>query len=339
MDSLCRYTPASDLSQMQIVFVDAQLWGIGTDVANRYFRAAGKFALADPQWHNWARREELEMVVRGRFKFLHIPPKPSSWQGPFRFTHRDWFAASNARNTALIVADKPYFAGVDDLSILAPTWVDNIRHAASSGYVACGMYKKLLEMEVRDGELVKFQENEKGVDSRWGAGSETGIVPWYGTGMYGCSFGVPTQLAVDIDGFDYYCDGMGAEDYDFGIRLERAGAKFFLNKNLLTWESEEGHWEEQSLPRESYHVPHDRLPQSLKADYPNGLMSDHVMLQSVVRETTRTLPLGRATVHSLASLRAQWKNEALVSIPEPSADVDWRTGKSLSALEPETIEL
>lgn len=335
-DSLCRQLPEADLKQMQVVFVDAQLWAIGQDVANRYFRAAGKFPLADPAWHNWKRREQLEAAVGGRFSYLHIPPKPSPWQGPFRMTDRDWFAASNARNTALIVAEKPYFVGVDDLSVLAPGWADNVRHAIASGYVVCGAYKKLLEMEVANGELLRFKENPPGVDSRWARGSDTGIVPWSGAGMFGCSFGIRTELAVTVDGFDPHCDGQGAEDYDFGIRAERAGGVFYYNRNMLTWESEEAHHEDKTLPRESKHVPPDRLPQSLKVEHPNGLMSDHVMLQSVIRETGRTLPLGRT---DLRALRAQWQAERLVPIQTEGA-IDWRTGEQLARPpEPELVEL
>ena len=342
VDSLCRQTPPAELAAMQIVFVDAKLWGIGPEVAARYLRAAGKFPLADPQWHDWRRREELTAVVAGRFDYLHIPPKPSAWQGPFRWTDKDWFAASNARNTAIIVAERPYLVCCDDLSCLSPMWIDQVRHAAT-GYIVCGAYKKLLEMNVVHGRLESFKENPAGVDTRWDRGSDTGIVPWSGAGLFGCSFGAPVELLTAVDGFDYYCDGQGAEDYDLGIRLERAAGtgRTFYNRNMLTWESEEAHTEEPTLPRDSKMVPFDRLPDSLKGEYPNGLMSDHVMLQSVMRETGRTLPLGRATPHSLAGLRDQWQREKLTPIPTEPA-MDWRDGTPLTppapTLPPELTE-
>ncbi len=327
VDSLCRQASAEDLAAMQIVFVDSHLWGLTHEAADLYFRRDGRFPLADAAHHNWARRRELEEVVRGRFKYLHIPPLPSAWQGPFRITKKDWFCASNARNTAFIVAEKPYIVCVDDLSILGPIWMAQVRHAAESGYVVCGAYKKLLQMQVVDGELVSFTENPKGVDTRWGYGSDTGIVPWYGSAMYGCSFGVPTDLVVKVDGNDPRADGSGAEDYDFGIRLERAGGKFFYNRNMLTLESEEGHAEEPSLPREAKFVNQDRIPSDIRPHYPEGLMSDHVMLQSVAREN-RILPLDR---NYLARLRDQWKREALVQIPQ-RPQFDWRDGTPLESL-------
>lgn len=333
-DSLCRQMSATERAAVQVVVVDAALWGVRPAAADAYLRRWGKFPLADSGWHNWARREELAQAVRGRFAYLHIPPKPSVWQGPFRYTKQDWFAAANARNTAIIVAERPYLVCVDDLSVLGPAWVDNVRHAVEHGYVVCGAYKKLRAMEVEDGVLLNFQENPAGVDSRWRQGSDHGVVPWSGGGLFGCSFGLPVELAVTVDGFDAWCDGQGAEDYDFGIRVERAGGRFFYNRNMLTWESEEGHGEDQSLPRESRLVAEERLPESLRVEHPAGLMSDHVMLQSVHRETKRFRPRGRETPHGLMDLRAQWQRERLVPISTVCPD-DWRTGRPLTDLRPE----
>jgi len=43
------------------------------------------------------------------------------------------------------------------------------------------------------------------------------------------------------NGQDEICDSGGAEDYDLGIRLMRAGYKIFYNRNMFTIESEELH--------------------------------------------------------------------------------------------------
>src|SRR5438309_7276872 len=50
--------------------------------------------------------------------WLHVPPKPTVWQGPHRLTNKDFFAPSNARNTALCYATGSHIAYVDDLSLL-----------------------------------------------------------------------------------------------------------------------------------------------------------------------------------------------------------------------------
>jgi hypothetical protein len=327
-DALVRQIPADELKQMQIVFVDALLWDVEPQPVSKESVLLG---LAD--LHSHERRQQLAEAVAGRFEYQHLPPKPCVWQGPWRQTDADGFAASNARNTAIIVAEKPYLVCVDDLSVLAPGWADNVRHAAQNGYVVCGSYQKLRAMEVKDGELLGCDIGYRGgIDSRWDRGSATGIVPWSGAGLFGCSFGVPVDLAVKVDGFDAHCDGQGAEDYDFGIRLERAGGKFFYNRNMLTYESEEAHTEDQPAtgadkPRLAKHVPPDRLPECLKASYPDGLMSDHVMLQALIHEPGRFLPLG---TNGIAELRAQWQRERTRPTPIGRA-VDWRTGELLAA--------
>ncbi len=163
------------------------------------------------------------------------------------------------------------------------------------------------------------------MDSRWGRGSQTGIVPWSGAGLYGCSFGLPTELALKTNGFDEACQLQSAEDYDFGIRVERAGGKFFYNINAASLESDEMHSVEPSLPRESKLV----LPQFLPAGYEGNPMSDHVMLNRVRNETNRI-----STIFNYTNLR-QAREEFLASgrAMIPTGPVcDWRDGKPLSEL-------
>lgn len=329
VESLLRQATKDDLDDMQIVFVDSCLWGdvFSRGYAERYFSKAENFPLGHSGYHEASRREELANIVGGRFHYLHIPPMPCAWSGPFRQTSKDWFSASNQRNTAFLVAEAPYIVCVDDLSILGPDWLNQVKHAALGRYCVAGAYKKLLDMRVEKGELVSFTENPKGVDSRWGHGSDSGIVPWHGNGLYGCSFGLPMSLVEKVDGCDMHCCGEGSEDYIFGIRLERAGGLFCYNRNMVTFESEEGHAEEPSLPRQKKFVTHDRLPDSLKSAYPDGLDSDHVLLQSVLRES-RIIP---STPNHLVALRRQWQKDGVVNIPQ-GPQFDWRDGKNLNEL-------
>src|ERR1043165_3971320 len=44
-----------------------------------------------------------------------VKPKPNVWQGEHRLTKEDWWAMSNARNTALCLCKADYIAYVDDL--------------------------------------------------------------------------------------------------------------------------------------------------------------------------------------------------------------------------------
>lgn len=319
-DSLCRQVPADDLTRLQVVFVDSHVWM----EPERYDVCAEEIALADPVNLRDERVDELRAVVAGRFKFLHVPPKPCVWHGPFRLTSKDWFCAGNQRNTAIVVARHPYLVFVDDLSCLAPTWWSQVRIAAEAGWTICGSYKKLKQMVVVNGELTSFEEYPAGVDSRWGHGSDRGPVGWRGEGMYGCSFGVPLDLALETDGNDFATFGCGAEDYDWGARLERAGGQFMYSRAMLTFESEEHHHIEPSLPRESRVVSKDRLPKN----YEGRRDSDWVMLNRVRHEAHRIIP---TIPEGLRAMRERFIETGRVPIPkQPSTD--WRDGTPLNAL-------
>lgn len=322
VDSLCAQTTPDQRADLQLVFVDGHLWAdsIESVVADELT----EIRLANPTCHDAFRRRELEGVVAGRFQYLHIPPKPCAWQGPFRQTTKDYFCAANTRNTAFIVAEHPYVVFVDDLSVAMPGWFDQVQHAAHGEYVVCGAYKKVLDLQHTEVGNTIWRPFPPGVDSRWAHGSDNGVVPWQGSGLYGCSFGLPLESALEVDGNDMATCSQGAEDYDFGIRLERAGWPFFYNRNMLTLESEEAHHAEQSLPRISKLV----TPENLPPGYTGDPMSDHVMLNRVLRETDRTLPLIGS---NLRAVRERYLATGLVPIPSPGM-TDWRDGSPLSSL-------
>ena len=223
-----------------------------------------------------------------------------------------------------MAAIHPYFVGVDDLSVLLPTWWAQVKHAASNGYVVLGAYKKVKDLVVTDGEITSFTEFPPGVDSRWNRGSDTGIVPMGGGGLFGCSFGAPLELLLKVNGVDELTDGQSAEDYDLGIRMERAGAVIYYNRNMTTYESEEMHAVEPSLPREKKVVPPDRLPPG----YQGNPDSDHVMLNRV-RNENRITTLAQYT--DLRKAREEFIASQRALIPtEPTTD--WRDGAPLSSL-------
>jgi len=179
---------------------------------------------------------------KGQFGFdCHVTPKPTVWQGRHRLTSRDYFAASNARNTAICLAPEGYIAFVDDLSVLMPGWLNAVRAAMSEGYIACGAYKKVLELEVVNGEAVHFIQQASGVDSRWPIGSDTEPVRIGGGQMFGASVAGPVEAFLKVNGFDEDCDSMGSEDYICGLMLEAAGYKLMYDRRMFTLESEERH--------------------------------------------------------------------------------------------------
>ena len=156
-------------------------------------------------------------------KLRHVCPKPCIWQGKHRLTKNNYFAASNARNTAFALCRGDFIACVDDISALDIGWLPNVMHAKHHKYVALGAYKKVLKMSVNDHGGISYDEYPPGVDSRFSRGTDRGIMQVTGDWLFGCSFALPIEAALTVNGFDEICDGQGAEDYDFGIRLERAG--------------------------------------------------------------------------------------------------------------------
>lgn len=328
VESLVRQASVIPLAEIQVVFVDGHLWAPeGIDAMGE-----PEIDIADGSCHDEQRREALITLVDGRFDFLHIPPKPYQLQGPFRQTQKDYFCAANSRNTAIIAAKHPYFACVDDLSVLMPGWLDQLAHAAEHGYCVCGAYKKVLELVVEQGEVVSYRPFPEGVDSRWSSGSDTGIVPWMGTALYGCSFGAPLESILKIDGFEPAANGQGGEDYDFGIRLERGGVKVFYNRNMLTLESEEDHHTEATLPRERRLVTAQNLPPGYAKYQAHNreemLFSDHVLLNRVINETKRIVPL---YPEGLRALRDRFLATRMMPIPAAGIH-DWRDGTPLSEL-------
>lgn len=301
---------ANDLSEIQLVLVD-------------YWLAPGH-----PHKIPDGRRAYMASVVDGMCSFLHIPPKPTPWQGAHRQTSRDWFAASNARNTALIVADGRTFVGVDDLSVPLPGWWDQVRHSAEHGYLGMGSYRKVRDLVVEGGRVVRYRDDGDGIDSRWNTGSDGGIVPAPGHHLFGCNMALPLEVALKVDGFESWCDRIGSEDTDFGMRVQRTGCPCYYNRNQCTLECADGHEREPSLKRDKCRVPAERLPKALEGAFPQGLDSDHVLVKALISDGGRTQPLER---NDLKGQRELWRKEGRFMEPACGA-YDWASGLSLSQL-------
>lgn len=332
VDSLADQCDGDQRRAIQLLIIDGRLWDRRMPLGATC-PPGTKIRFTDPIFHDLDRRLEVEQIVNNRFEVIHTPPLPCTMQGPFRLTKKDWFCASNTRNTAFCIARHGYIAFCDDLSVLSPLWLGQVLHAAARGYAVAGCYKKLKKMVVEDGRLTSFEEFPEGVDSRWNHGSDQGIVPWEGS-IFGCSFGVLLEDALAIDGFEMACCGSGNEDSDFSIRLRRSGPPIFLNRNMATSESEEDHHNQtfkDQATRDRKLVSRDRLPAaydsyrmpSVKERY----YSDHVLVNRVLNEA-RTQPI---TPSNLRAIRQQFLEDGTVTIPgEPAAD--WRDGTPLRDL-------
>jgi len=188
----------------------------------------------------------------------HVEPKPNVWQGQHRLTKEDWFAAANARNTALCLCRTDWLAYCDDLSVLAPTWLEAVRRAVAGNYVALGAYKKVRNLVVEKGIIKSFEEFPGGLDSRLRHPGE--VVSCGGDWMYGCSVAAPVEAFLCVNGWPEAFDGLSFEDVCMGIAIGNTNKfSFRYDKSMLTLESEEHHYIEKPMKRSDFGVsPKDK---------------------------------------------------------------------------------
>lgn len=242
-----------------------------------------------------------------------VPPKPCVWQGPFRLTKENYFAAANSRNTGLCYAPDGWIAYVDDLSVLMPGWLSSIREAMSGNYIVLGAYKKVKDLVVEKGAVKSCTEFPSGIDSRWGSGANCPVQA-SGSWLFGCSFAAPVEALLTVNGSDENADGLGSEDYLLGIRLQNAGYTFRYDRRMLTLESEELHHIGTPFKRRDKGVsPNDK---------------SHALLRQA--EGSRWAPnyFGEGGIRALRDIILAGGNFPISQIP----DRDWFDGQPLSEL-------
>ena len=258
----------------------------------------------------------------------HITPKRSFCQGLHRFTKQEYFAASNARNTAFLYASHDYVVCVDDLSILTRGWIDQVRWAQEGNRVILGSYQKAKNLICDADGSYEYDTFAPGIDSRLKNPliKDRTAHKVDGSWLFGCSFGLPLELALTVDGFDEACDMQGAEDYDFGIRLNRITSEIYYCPNMETIEDEDLHFVEGNakfIRGKEVITSNSMLPQFVNMD------SDHAMLNSVINEP-RILPLlgnqlSSRRLNKIYDYDTSWKSR--YGMP-----CDWRTGIPLKDL-------
>lgn len=152
-----------------------------------------------------------DFLIEGR----HVAPKPNIWQGSSRVTRRDWWATANARNTAFCLARTDYVAFCDDRAHLGPHWLDEVRHGeATRDSVKAGAYEKR-EPGIRDGVTMDHRHKSH-PQGKWNCG---------GGWLYGGTFCLPLEWALEVNGLEEGCDGLTGEDYIFGMMLGNRGRR------------------------------------------------------------------------------------------------------------------
>jgi len=173
----------------------------------------------------------------GNIDYIHVSPKPTKWQGEYRKTQDNYFAAANTRNTGACYAKYDYIAFIDDLGIISPSWLVAVIKALEKNEIHCGAYTKVknIEYDTISCSYNGGDEND-GRDHRLDIYKDK-ITQCPGGHLYGSSFSLPKNDYFEINGQNEMCDGLGGEDYDLGMRLERSGKKIYYNKMMFIHES------------------------------------------------------------------------------------------------------
>jgi len=189
------------------------------------------------------RKSEVATLLNGRFNLIHLPPKPSIWRGPHRKTKRDFADTSAARNTALIVATKPYIVFIDDLTAVHHKWLEYHIEAAKHKHILAGQYKSVRDLKVLpNGYVVYGLLGSK--DGRAEHQPDNNPIPITGGWVFGSNSGLPVEYLNKIGGYDEFCARRGIEDCNLGVRLEIAGYKdkMYYDKNCVVYEDKYYHY-------------------------------------------------------------------------------------------------
>lgn len=182
-------------------------------------------------WTNTPEGWDHPNYERDNIFISYQQPKPTVWQGLHRLTKSDWWAKSNALNTALCLCRTDYLASVDDRCVLAPGWLDSVREAMAGRYSVCGAYEKRVNMRVENGEIID-PGTVTGTDHRLEGHLPRArycIPGWF----FGCSFALPTEWALQVNGWNELLDGLGTEDTHFGSMLGANGFETRFDPRML----------------------------------------------------------------------------------------------------------
>ena len=256
--------------------------------------------------YDQSRLDYVRDRVRGRFEFVHVPPKPSPWQGKYRITKTDCFSASLARNTGICYVKNPYVFFIDDLSVLKSGSFQHMLQYAKDNRTVAFSYRKVFGLNVDNGSIVSMIEHPAGVDSRdYIQGSLTSIT---GGQFYGYA-GLSLDTILKVNGYDEICSSYGYEDIDCGFRLEKNGEPLYYSKDVMFYETEDivdevhFHRRDPLLSKDDYHLLMDKYGVTKRRDEGRTDIS-HFLLDLLTRGKSWT----EGNDYNLAELRTKILN-------------------------------
>lgn len=182
------------------------------------------------------RREPSTVFDKGGVWIWYVPVMPNIWQGPHRITKHDWWAASTARNTGLCLTGTDWVAFCDDRSALGYHWLASVKEAMKGRYVVAGAYQKVANMKVQGGRIT-YDVIEDGIDKyRSPKGHPKRAVKCGYEFLFGCTLALPTEWALEVNGFDETCNSVGCEDIMFGAMLHNNGRPIYYDMRMMLYE-------------------------------------------------------------------------------------------------------
>lgn len=241
-----------------------------------------------------------------------VKPKPCVWQGEHRLTNENWWAVSNARNTALCLVETEWVLFLDDRGVLLPGFSTAIKEAIAGKYVLCGAYQKRTGMQVENG-IITHGGTITGEDSRKSYIATNHIpIPFRAPGawFFGCVNLLPLEWALQVNGWPEQCDGMSFEDVIMGMTLENNNFPIQYDPRIMLVEDR--------TPDDS--DPH--FKRSSKERHPNDTSDKaHTMLRRVKSMKRSENPFGEIR---------ELRKSALAGNPfpvNPGPERDWFDGQ------------